>query len=51
MKYICNACGREYVESAGYTEGGIAPGTAWSKVPDDFEGPLCHVGKDSFEEA
>ena len=42
---------REYDESKGYPEGGIAPGTPWSEVPEDFECPLCGVGKDSFEEA
>ena len=35
----------------GIPEGGIAPGTPWSEVPEDFECPLCGVGKDSFEEA
>ena len=34
-----------------YPEGGIAPGTPWSEVPEDFECPLCGVGTDSFEEA
>ena len=51
MKYICTVCGWEYDESSGYPEGGIALGTPWSEVPEDFECPLCHVGKDSFEEA
>ena len=51
MKYVCSLCGWEYDESAGYPEGGIAPGTPWSEVPEDFECPLCGVGKDSFEEA
>lgn len=51
MKYVCTVCGWEYDESTGYPEGGIAPGTPWSEVPEDFECPLCHVGKDSFEEA
>ena len=51
MKYICTVCGWEYDESAGCPEGGITPGTPWSEVPKDFECPLCHVGKDSFEEA
>ncbi|MFR1151524.1 MAG: rubredoxin, partial [Butyricicoccus sp.] len=23
----------------------------WSEVPEDFECPLCNVGKESFEEA
>jgi len=51
MKYVCSLCGWEYDESIGYPEGGIAPGTPWSGVPEDFECPLCGVGKDSFEEA
>ena len=38
-------------QSKPYPEGGIAPGTPWSEVPEDFECPLCGVGKDSFEEA
>ena len=50
MKYVCTVCGWEYDESAGFPEGGIAPGTPWSEVPEDFECPLCGVGKDSFEE-
>ena len=37
MKYVCSVCGWEYDESAGYPEGGIAPGTPWSEVPEDFE--------------
>ena len=44
MKYVCSLCGWEYDESAGYLEGGIAPGTPWSEVPEDFECPLCGVG-------
>ena len=51
MKYVCTVCGWEYDESVGYPESGIAPGTPWSEVPEDFECPLCGVGKDSFEEA
>ena len=51
MKYVCTVCGWEYDESAGYPEGGISPGTPWSEIPEDFECPLCGVGKDSFEEA
>ena len=41
MKYICDVCGWEYDEEKGYPEGGIAPGTKWEDVPDDFECPLC----------
>ena len=48
MKYICDVCGWEYDEELGYPEGGIAPGTKWEDIPEDFECPLCMVGKDEF---
>ena len=51
MKYVCDLCGWIYDEEEGYPEGGIAPGTPWEKVPEDFECPLCAVGKDQFSEA
>ena len=50
-KYTCTACGWVYSEEAGYPEGGIAPGTKWEDVPEDFECPLCTMGKDMFAEA
>lgn len=49
-KYVCTVCGYVYDEAAGDPEHGIAPGTPWENVPDDFECPLCSVGKDRFEE-
>ena len=51
MKYVCDVCGWEYDEELGCPEKGIAPGTPWSEVHDDFECPLCFVGKDQFSEA
>ena len=51
MKYVCDVCGWEYDEEKGYPEGGIAPGTKWKDIPDDFECPLCSVGKDQFSAA
>ena len=48
MKYICDVCGWEYEEAQGCPEAGIAPGTPWENVPEDFECPLCLVGKDQF---
>jgi rubredoxin-NAD+ reductase len=50
MKYVCDVCGWEYDESLGCPEKGIAPGTPWAEVHDDFECPLCGVGKDMFSE-
>ena len=48
MKFICDLCGWVYDEEEGYPEGGIAPGTPFSALPDDFECPLCFIGKDQF---
>lgn len=50
-KYVCDTCGWEYDPEVGYPEGGIEPGTAFEDLPDDFECPLCGVGKDQFSEA
>ena len=49
-KYVCDICGWVYDEAEGYPEGGIAPSTKWEDVPEDFECPLCSVGKDQFSE-
>ena len=48
MKYICDICGWTYDEAEGYPEAGIAPGTKWEDMPEDFECPLCSVSKDNF---
>ena len=51
MKYVCNVCGWEYDEELGDEENGIEPGTKFENLPDDFECPVCGVGKDDFSEA
>ena len=33
-----------------YPDGGIAPGTSFEDIPDDWVCPVCGVGKDQFEE-
>lgn len=48
MKYVCDACGWTYDEALGDAELGIAPGTKFEDLPEDFECPLCGVGKDMF---
>ncbi len=48
MVYVCDVCGWEYNEDEGFPELGIEPGTAFADLSDDFECPLCGVGKDSF---
>ena len=48
-KYDCTICGFVYDEEKGLPDEGIAPGTKWEDVPDDFVCPECGVGKDMFE--
>ena len=38
-----------YDEAEGFEEEGIAPGTAWEDVPEDWVCPECGVGKADFE--
>lgn len=49
-KYVCNICGWIYEEALGDPDNGIAPGTTFDSLPDDFVCPLCGVGKDDFSE-
>ena len=49
-KYVCDVCGWEYDPEVGVPEAGIEPGTPFEELPDDFECPLCSVGKDQFSE-
>ena len=43
-KYVCTICGFVYDEEKGLPDEGIAPGTKWEDVPDDFVCPECGVG-------
>ena len=47
--YQCIICGYIYDEAAGDPEHGIAPGTRWEDVPDNWECPDCGVAKADFE--
>ena len=47
-KYVCVVCGWVYDPEVGDPEGGIAPGTAFEDIPDDWVCPLCGVGKDDL---
>ena len=48
MKYVCDVCGYVYDEDLGDQEHGIAPGTKWEELPEDFKCPVCGVDKDNF---
>ena len=47
-KYVCTVCGYIYDEAVGETDNGIAAGTKWEELPDDYVFPLCGVGKDMY---
>ena len=48
-KWACIVCGYVYDEELGDPDHGIAPGTAWEDVPDDWECPECGAAKSDFE--
>lgn len=48
-RWMCVLCGFIYDEAVGLPEEGIAAGTAWSDIPNDFECPDCGFGKADFE--
>lgn len=50
-KYKCKVCGYIYDPKEGDTDNGIAPGTAFEDLPDDWVCPLCGVEKSDFEVA
>lgn len=47
--YKCMACGYIYDPEIGDPDSGIAPGTKFEDIPEDWVCPLCGVGKDMFE--
>lgn len=49
VKHVC-PCGYEYVPEIGDPENGIAPGTQWEDIREDWVCPVCGLGKDAFEE-
>ncbi len=50
-KYVCEPCSYEYDPAAGDPDNGIAPGTAFEDIPEDWVCPICGMGKDVFVEA
>ena len=49
-KMICSVCSYTYDESKGIPEAGIAPGTKWEDLPEEWKCPLCGAGKEAFRE-
>jgi len=51
IRYVCNACGYIYDPKIGDPDAGIAPGTSFEDLPDDWVCPVCGAEKDEFEPA
>lgn len=47
-KYICELCGYIYDPEVGDPDSGIAPGTPFEEILDDWSCPLCGAEKSDF---
>ena len=50
-KFTCQVCGHVYDEAEGDPAAGIAPGTRWEDLPDDWTCPECGARKADFSPA
>lgn len=48
-KYRCTVCAWEYDPAVGDPDNGIAPGTPFEEIPEDFVCPICGLDKSAFE--
>lgn len=49
MVWTCVVCGFEYDEAEGHVDSGIAAGTKFEAIPEDWVCPICGVDKSNFE--
>jgi rubredoxin len=49
-KYRCSVCGWIYDPELGDPVGGVAPGTPFEKLPDDWQCPMCGASKNEFQQ-
>ncbi len=49
VKYKCTVCGYVYDPEKGDPESGIAPGTPFEELPEDWVCPVCGASKNEFE--
>ena len=48
-KYVCTPCGYIYDPAAGDPDNGIAAGTAFADLPEDWCCPECGAEKEYFD--
>lgn len=46
--YVCDLCDYAYNPEKGDEESGVAPGTAWESLPEDWVCPICGGRKTDF---
>ncbi|NLA73559.1 MAG: rubredoxin [Clostridiales bacterium] len=49
-QYECNICGYVYDEAQGDAGNGIAAGTKFADLPEDWVCPICGASKEDFSE-
>ncbi|MDR0971291.1 MAG: rubredoxin [Bacteroidales bacterium] len=49
-RFECDLCGYIYNPQVGDPENGIAPGTKFEDLPEDWTCPLCGASKEDFSE-
>ncbi len=47
-KYVCTLCGYVYDPAQGDPDNGVAAGTKWEDVPEDWECPVCGAAKEDL---
>ena len=48
-KYMCNLCGYVYDPEVGDPDNGVAAGTAFADLPEDWVCPDCGAGVEDFD--
>ena len=47
-KYVCEICGYVYDPAEGDPDNGVAPGTSFADISDDWECPVCDASYLSY---
>lgn len=48
-KYRCTVCGYVYDPAVGDPDSGVAAGTSFDDLPDDWSCPVCGADKGAFD--
>lgn len=49
QKWVCIICGYIYDPAVGDPDNGVAAGTTFEDIPNDWVCPICGAGKEEFE--